>query len=45
MTSHPKDLSDELIDDKWLILKNLQADAFAITVRKRPFIKNNEQAL
>lgn len=23
----------------------MQADAFAITVRKRPFIKNNEQAL
>ena len=37
MTSHPKDLSDELIETMAKSKKTLSSSAFAIAVRKQPY--------
>ena len=45
MTSHPKDLSDELIEVMKNSQKNLQSPSFAIAVWKQPHFKNHEPSL
>ena len=45
MTSHPKDLSDELIEVLWKIEKNLQALASSVTVRQQPHLERDEPSL
>ena len=45
MTSHPKDLSDELIEVMSRIQKNLQASASSASVRKQPDFKEDEPPL
>ena len=45
MTSHPKDLSDELIEVMKNSKKNLQSPSFAIAVWKQPHFKNHEPSL
>ena len=42
MTSHPKDLSDELIEVMRRFQKDLQTSAPAITVREQPDLKDHE---
>ena len=44
MTSHPKDLSDELIEVMATIQKDLQTSAPAVTVREQPDLKDHEPA-
>ena len=45
MTSHPKDLSDELIEVMAEFKENLQTSAFTAAVRKQPTIKDYEPSL
>ena len=45
MTSHPKDLSDDLIEAMADCRKGMQSSASAAAVRKQPYPEENEPAL
>ena len=45
MTSHPKDLSDELIRDNGREQKSLPSSSPAHAVRKQPYLKDHEPPL